>query len=601
MTFRSRILAAFGAALILVGGVIVFSYRTIRRSDEDQNWVEHTHEVMEAIGGLQSDMDQTAIEERGYFATEEGGYFEGYQEAVQRAQRRLGELQDLVKDNPGQLALLSKIQPLAEKREQELQIRIDFRKQYGLGAQPAPGQLTPVRATEEDLQGLVAEMKSREQGLLALRVRTAASGSRNTRVAIVMGGALALGLFAAGSLSIYHEMKQRKRAEEALKYSEEGFRLMISGVKDHALFMVDTAGRVATWNSGAERLKGYKEAEIVGQHFSRFYTPEEVADGVPETLLGIAVLQGWAEAEGWRLRKDGSRFWARVMITAVNDERGRLLGFGKMTHDMSERRQAVLEMQRRNAQLEAANHELEAFSYSVSHDLRAPLRRIDGFSHMLLEDYGDRLDAQGKEYLARVRTGTQQMGELIDDLLTLASITRREMQHATVDLSAMAAKVAAELQGTQPQRKVVWEIAPALASEGDPVLLRTVIENLLGNAWKFTSRREEARIEVGRRDENEPATFFVRDNGAGFDPAYSGRLFGAFQRLHRVEEFPGTGVGLASVKRIIHRHGGHIWAEGALGEGATFYFTLWRPSETAGEGVRVESSSVERAGTLGAS
>jgi PAS domain S-box-containing protein len=231
-------------------------------------------------------------------------------------------------------------------------------------------------------------------------------------------------------------------------------------------------------------------------------------------------------------------------------------------------------VQERTAQLEAANKELEAFSYSVSHDLRSPLRSIDGFSQALLEDYEDQLNADGQDYLRRVRAATQRMGQLIDDLLNLSRITRAELHQELVDLSALAQVVVAELQHAEPQRAVEVVIAADLHGQGDARLLQIVLANLLGNAWKFTSKQAQARIELGAVVRDGHTTYFVRDNGAGFDMAYVSKLFGAFQRLHAMTEYSGTGIGLAIVQRIIHRHGGHVWAEGAVGQGATFYFTL---------------------------
>ena len=228
----------------------------------------------------------------------------------------------------------------------------------------------------------------------------------------------------------------------------------------------------------------------------------------------------------------------------------------------------------RTAQLEAANKELEAFSYSVSHDLRAPLRAIDGFSRMILEDYLDRLDEKGRHYLARVRAGTQHMGQLIDDLLALSRVTRSEMHMETVDLSALVQSIAADLRKTQSERQVQFVIAPGVVAHGDVRLLRVALENLLGNAWKYTSKHPQGRIEFGLRQEGGQVIYFVRDDGAGFDPAFGDKLFGAFQRLHSTAEFEGTGIGLATVQRIIHRHGGRIWAESAVEQGATFSFTL---------------------------
>ncbi len=228
----------------------------------------------------------------------------------------------------------------------------------------------------------------------------------------------------------------------------------------------------------------------------------------------------------------------------------------------------------RTIQLEAAYKELETFSYSVSHDLRAPLRGIDGFSKALLEDYADRVDAQGKDHLQRIRMAAQRMGQLIDDLLNLSRVTRSEMHGERVDLSALTQAIAAVLQKADPERRVTFVIQKGVVVNGDARLLKVVLENLLDNAWKFSAKHPRAKIEFGMiQHEGKPA-YFVRDDGAGFDVAYAGNLFGAFQRLHAVTEFPGTGIGLVTVQRIIHRHGGRVWAEGAVEKGATLYFTI---------------------------
>ena len=241
------------------------------------------------------------------------------------------------------------------------------------------------------------------------------------------------------------------------------------------------------------------------------------------------------------------------------------------THELQERNEAL----RRNAaELLAANQELDAFAYSVSHDLRAPLRSIDGFSQVLLEDYAAQLDDGGRDALHRVRAATQRMGTLIDDLLKLARVTRAEMRTEVVDLSGMARDIADELQRATPARQVEFAIAPGLKARGDPRLLRVALENLLRNGWKYTAKQPRPRVEFGSIEVNGERPFMVRDNGAGFDMKYADKLFGVFQRLHSAAEFEGTGVGLATVRRIITRHGGRIWAESAVDQGATFYFTL---------------------------
>ena len=498
------------------------------------------------------------------------------------------------------------------------------------------------------------------------------------------------------------DITDRRQAETSLRASEARLRLLVGSVRDYAIYMLDPEGHVRSWNAGARQIKGYTESEILGQHFSRFYTPEDVAAGRPDAALRAAIAGGRFEEENWRVRKDGSRFWADVVITAVRDDRGALVGFAKVTRDLTERKRAeqalraseerfrILAVTANDAilsadshgnityfnpgaerifgytaeevsgrplttlmperfaeahraglarylatrearvigrtvelagrrkdgtefplelslaawnqgaevaftaiirditsrkegeerlrsyatQLEAANKELEAFSYSVSHDLRAPLRSLDGFSQALLEDYHDRLDDTGRDFLQRVRAASQRMGTLIDDLLSLSRVTRGDLQVEKVDLSALATALAAELQRSDPQRDVRFAIAPDLVARGDPGLMRLVLQNLLGNAWKFTGKRSPAHVEVGAMAHDGGRAFFVQDDGAGFDMAYAAKLFGAFQRLHASDEFPGSGIGLATVQRIIHRHGGQVWAEGTPGRGATFYFTL---------------------------
>jgi len=357
-----------------------------------------------------------------------------------------------------------------------------------------------------------------------------------------------------------------RQTEERLRASEERFRSLVGSVKDYAISMLDPAGLVTSWNAGAERIKGYTSEDILGQHFSRFYPPEDVRDGKPARALRVAVAGGSWEDEGWRVRKDGSRFMANVVITAVSDASGKLVGFAKVTRDVTERYLA-------EAALKLSNRELEAFSYSVAHDLRAPLRGMNGFAQVLLDTYKDKLDAEGRDWLQEILSNARKMGELIDALLSLARVTRSDLKPERVDLSAVAHAAATAIASADPARSVELVIEPGLVAEIDPRLARAIFDNLLGNAWKFTRGTLGARVAVGLSKDGAP-TFFVRDNGAGFDMAFTSKLFGPFQRLHTVGEFPGTGIGLATVQRIVHRHGGRIWAEGAVNQGATFYFTL---------------------------
>ena len=248
---------------------------------------------------------------------------------------------------------------------------------------------------------------------------------------------------------------------------------------------------------------------------------------------------------------------------------------GASFEDITARKAAEDSLRREKDAADAANKELEAFSYSVSHDLRAPLRGIDGFSQALIEDYAEKLDDEGKQHLGRIRAGAQRMGQLIDDLIKLSQVTRGELQRTKVDLTRAAREVIDDLRRDDPDRRVEILIEDGLAAEGDPKLLRVALHNLIGNAWKFTAKQAAARIEVGVSDARDGRpVYVVRDNGAGFDMTYASKLFGAFQRLHSMSDFPGTGIGLATVERVVRRHGGRVWAEGSVGKGAAFFFTL---------------------------
>jgi len=361
---------------------------------------------------------------------------------------------------------------------------------------------------------------------------------------------------------------------DALLQGERVHQLMADSAGDYAIFMLDSDGHVASWNKGAEQLKGYSREEIVGKHFSQFYTTEDRANGKPERELEIAAREGRFEQEATRVRKDGSEYWASVVLSAVRDKTDTLVGFVKVTRDLTERLAAQERLLAVDQALEAVNAELEAFTYSVSHDLRAPIRQIEGFSKILEEHLGKRVDPEVAHYLHRIQEGSRQMGRLVDDLLLLAQIGKQRAKPRRTSLDAVVREVLANMRAETTDREIEWLVEPLPEVVSDPGLLKVVYTNLLSNAVKYTRPREKAVIEVGQTAVGGEVVFYVRDNGVGFDMKYGDKLFGVFQRLHRAEEFEGAGVGLAIVKRIIRKHKGNVWAEATPGRGAAFFFTL---------------------------
>jgi PAS domain S-box-containing protein len=367
---------------------------------------------------------------------------------------------------------------------------------------------------------------------------------------------------------------ERKRVDDALRQNEERFRLIVSDVRDYANIMLDPDGFIVSWNEGAERIKGYRAEEIIGQHFSRFYPAEDIREGIPSFELEQATKNGRFEDKGWRLRKDGSRFLANIVITALRDERGQLRGFGKITRDLTERRQSEDHLMKAMEKLKRSNGELEQFAYVASHDLQEPLRMVASYTQLLARRYKGRLDADADEFIAFAVEGCNRMQRLIQDLLSYsrAGATGEALQEISSENT---------LEDALRNLQVIIEETGAIVTHDSMPTIMTnrtelvqLFQNLIGNAIKYRSD-EIPRIHVSAtKDSAAEWIFSVRDNALGIEPQYFDRIFILFQRLHGQEQFEGTGIGLAICKKIVDRLGGRIWVESQFKKGSTFYFTV---------------------------
>jgi PAS domain S-box-containing protein len=362
--------------------------------------------------------------------------------------------------------------------------------------------------------------------------------------------------------------------------SEQRFRLLVEGVTDYAIFLLDRTGHVASWNSGAQRIKQYTVDEIMGKHFSNFYTPEDREKGMPQHVLKQAEEHEHWQGEGWRVRKDGSRFWSSVVVTALRDEEGQLTGFSKVTRDITDRKQLLDELQRHTEELERqveererTNAELEAFSYSVSHDLRAPLRAIEGFASALKEDYGNQLDETAHDYLHEIISASTRMNCLVRDLLEYGKLSRIEIIQQSVAVGPLVRRILGEGPPEYRTATLTGNLDCSVLAH-EPTLAQ-VLHNLISNAFKFHPKDVVARVEVNVQDTGRKCVrIAVKDRGIGILPEHQEKIFKVFERLHGLDEFPGTGIGLAIVKRGIERMGGRVGVESQPDQGSTFWIEL---------------------------
>jgi PAS domain S-box-containing protein len=574
-------MVGFTIAIVAAAVVALTCYEDTRRNFTSIDWIIQTGSVIGMLDAARGDSFAADAALQIYRQVGDRQSLDNLAVEVADAQRQSKALRALTRENLARQSQLNETDILAVKvsalAHQAIQIAASMSREDAIK--------DPVFA---DLGAAIIQLRaqynlistSERTSLIARAARLQTTFRRSAILIGAGGGFIFAWLLLVGGYAGLTTERFRKIAAEHRK-ADDRFRALLETAPD-AIVLVNRQGRIVLVNAQTEKRFGYTRAELLGHGVEILVPPRFRGQHLYQHNGGLTdpgARPPGAGTQLYGLRKDESEFPIEISLNEIATEDGALVS--SVIRDVTDRKKAEEkvrefdEIQRRHAvQVEAANKELEAFSYSVSHDLRAPLRSIDGFSLALLEDWGSQLDADANHLLNRIRAATQRMARLIDDLLNLARVSGTEMRDESIDLTAMAKAILAELQSGDPQRHVDCIVADNVKGRGDTRLMRVVLENLLGNAWKFTMNMPQSRIEVGITHQGGVPVYFVRDDGPGFDMAYVGKLFGTFQRLHAVTEFPGTGIGLASVQRIIRRHGGRTWAQGALGKGATFSFTL---------------------------
>lgn len=535
----------------------------------------HTREILEKLGDIAARLSEVESAARSFAISGKQSHLSPFYTAAEAVPPQVDELKLLLRDNPSQLRSVTEIEPVIARHLKVMKDMVELGDKNLFRGYGQRNLTDEGNNLMEQIRAAFSTMDKEQRARLDQeQTAVAAKAARVTMISwagSVLAGVLVL---ACGACAL-RAMHGRGKAEEKLD------RLL--GSMPDALVIVNAEGKIVGSNAQTGKLFGYSDRELQGesmallvperfrkpqrQYYAAYFSPR--GGRIPETTMELC-----------GLHKDGREFPIEVSTKPLAAEKG--LVVTSAIRDITERKQVEQqisklnkELEHRAMELENANKELEAFSYSVSHDLRSPLQNIDSFSLILMEDYANQLDPEGLDCVQRLRGSCQHMQDIIEALLALSNMMRKELLVDHFDLTALANAVAADLKQKNPDRLVDWVIAEGLTAEGDAQLLRVVLENLFGNAWKFTANRPRARIEFGALPQSNGArTYFVRDDGAGFDMARASNLFTPFKRLHDQSEFRGTGIGLATVQRVIHRHRGKIWAEGVVNHGATFCFTL---------------------------
>ena len=562
-------------SLLLLAAVTFVAYRSLAGFLLTEERVGHAHEILDTSHRLFIAIEGVESGHRGYALSGDRRYLPSLPLARAAVPPLLAKLREITEDNPRQARRRGALEDLVAAKLDWAAELVRRREKEGLQSAVRLFDTNQGKLLMSQIVSLMREIEDEEDAVLAARLAESREDARGTSRIVILISFIGALMNIGWIMLIYRGIGRLEQGARALAESEQRLKHALDSAKMGAWDLDLKTGRsVRTLRH--DQIFGYAALQP-GWAVARFM---EAHVAIEHQALVKKAFDDAFESGAFRLecpitRKDGARTWILATGIVFRDARGEPSRMTGVITDITEEKERAAALGSAYAQLENANKELESFSYSASHDLRAPLRAIDGFSLALLEDSAGTLSAECTAHLTRVRQASQRMAQLIDDMLEMSRVSRVEMRVSRVDLSALAEETLSDMAKAEPARRVESSVSPGLHAEGDERLLRLVLSNLLGNAWKFTSKTPAARIEFSSSLEPDgtPA-FYVRDNGAGFDPAYAHKLFGAFQRLHSDFEFPGTGVGLATVKRVVHRHGGRVWAESAVGKGATFYFTI---------------------------
>jgi PAS domain S-box-containing protein len=569
---QQRVIAGFLLAIAIISALAVYSYLNNKRSIRESFLVSHSNEVLYHIEQVWSITANLESAQRAYTITGNEVFVQPYKESSREVHQHLDDLKSLIAENAYQYERFLILRKLIDEKLLFNQKLLDTRQKNFEEAQTIHASLEG-KTLMDKIYTVIADMQEHEKMLLRQRTEQREQGIQNFNWAYVALLSATASLLVFVFIAINKNLKARFQAEESAKEAAS----RIQDIYDNApcgYHSLDATGMVTEMNKTWLDWLGYDRSEIINRvRFSDILAPENIE--LFKSRFETFKTQGFVrDLEFDIIRKDKTTFPILLNATAVYDENGKFQKSRSMAIDYSQRREA-------NLRIIALNQELEAFTYSVSHDLRAPLRSIDGYARILSEDYMDKFDAEGKRVLNIVVNNARKMGQLIDDLLEFSRVGRKEIIKGVVDMSKLAQYASEELLFNESGRKIDLKIDTLEVATGDAHLLRQVWINTISNAIKYTSRKEHTLIEITSQSNAFETIYCIKDNGAGFDMQYVHKLFGVFQRLHRAQDFQGTGVGLAIVHRIISRHGGKVWAEGKVDEGASFYFSLPKSTQTS--------------------